>query len=1072
MTVPNTSQQLQKRLKQSIIFLMLNISVITNTLIANNDINAIINDIGALEKDRDPKCYATASRLEDFMFGTPLSQKARFKKNRLQRSWLTQLWKNASSSATSRNLLAVSPSQVLEHFNAIVDITTDPKGHATLSFTSGKIIRINKTDKRQYSSIAYSLRTLLAVQQQSLLEENLNLLPLQADAQKLMTSYLDYLSLAALKIADNSARRNNQFSIDEVLYTDIWLNITSLPQDTKNLAIKENKNVSNKIPSKQTSNLTLVNQIIDQKIASYRAYNQVSNKIFYRNLQSFYARVRLSDSNDEQKKFRKIFNESMIQFSFDLYKESERIALNKNHSTIHEEDVHELLQIFLPHRVDSFEDTHFFPALKAKNQILIESYDADSFRDNSAHWRFLKLALKSNNLNSSLQPDPFALELITENIALFGVLSLRMAGLEAKKSESKILNKKHFESGLKEISKRIALHRKMGINDTKENKKDTEQISSSENKIVGNHKTDNEAASPFSDISSALGLELSNRSSDWLNRLLRSYLEKKKGVGVLYIPPAFGGNGIAAEDLNSDGFVDLLILSGSGNRLYMNNAGENFVDMTALSGINWVREIDNLPGEPRQPLIADFNNDGLQDIVITYVKDKHRVYRNLGNFKFEDVTNKSNLGGTNLVGGPATVADFNNDGKLDLYITYFGDYTKGILPTLARKNDNATPNQLFQNTGDFTFKNVTKGSGVDNKGWAQAVSHTDLDSDGWQDIIVGNDFGINAYYRNNQDGTFTDISFQLGTNKPSYSMSVGIADLNQDLHPDIYVSNIVVMNKDEKYVAPNKNTEMKFNPEKLSHMKVIEANDLFLSNKITPNPLSYQLSKLVARGYSSTGWSWDADFFDYDNDGDMDLYVLNGMNEFNIYTSDNPYFTDSNNKKQQVYIPVAEKERNVFLINHDGKLNNPKSPVGTELLGNSRSAAYLDFDQDGDLDIALNNYHEKAVFFQNNLEKDRSKWIKIKLVGDANKDVNRDAIGARIIIHTKSGKTLWREIHGSTGYMSVHPKIQHFGLGEYAIDFIKIIWPNGEVQRLPALTINQAHLIYQSKIPKKNSLAL
>ncbi|HAS22701.1 MAG TPA: RNA-binding protein, partial [Idiomarina loihiensis] len=111
-----------------------------------------------------------------------------------------------------------------------------------------------------------------------------------------------------------------------------------------------------------------------------------------------------------------------------------------------------------------------------------------------------------------------------------------------------------------------------------------------------------------------------------------------------------------------------------------------------------------------------------------------------------------------MVGGPATVADFDNDGLLDIYITYFGHYTKGVLPTLKRRNDNGLPNQLFKNMGEFKFKNITEGSGAANTGWGQAVAHTDLDGDGLQDLIVGNDFGVNAYLKNMGGNRFKDIS--------------------------------------------------------------------------------------------------------------------------------------------------------------------------------------------------------------------------------------------------------------------------------------------------------------------------
>lgn len=1026
----------------------------SSTSYANEFLDEIVNEIKVLESEKDPKCYATASRLEDFMFGTPLSHNARFKKNMLQKKWVRTIWSDASNLAEKNNQKIINLKSLKKSINNYLSIYQDKKGHWEVDFSNTNMVRINGTDKRQYSTIAYALRAVLAVQQESLLELDSNLLPLEQNALNHLTDSLDLLSLSVLKLSDVSARKKNRSQVEVDLLLTIWRGLLDTKERSEEQVNAEKK--SNRLEhSKKSQNvdLSIVKKIIQQKFESYKAYNKLSNTIFNRNLQVYFARMNLPKDVNKQKAFSKIFTESMIQFAFDLYKESEKIALSNKHSMILEEDVFELIQKFIPHKVDEFEDTIFFTNLTKDKQIKVESYDADSFRDNSAHWRFLNYAINSKNLNPQLQPDPFALELISENIALFGVLSLKMAGLESKIEGAEHLLENHYKNGLIKISNRVEQHHLAGNNDMKASK----IISASETNLS------EISVNKFTDVTELLGINSVHRSSDWLNRLLRSFLEKRKGVGVVYIPPAFGGSGVAAEDINNDGFTDLLFLSGSGNQLYINQRGKGFKDVTKDSGIEWVRSNDNQPGEVRQPLIADLNNDGLQDIVITYVDDTHRVYQNLGDSKFRDVSEISRLGGKGLVGGPATIADFDNDGLLDIYITYFGNYIKGVLPTLKRRNDNATPNQLFKNMGNFKFKNITSDSGVDNFGWAQAVSHTDFNSDGWQDIIVGNDFGINAYYRNNKDGSFTDLAKELGTDKASYSMNVGITDLNQDLIPDIYISNIVVMNKDEKYVLPNENTEMKFDSEKLANMRVIEANDLFLSGKNKDDTLTYNLSQAVGRGYSSTGWSWDADFFDYDNDGDSDLYVLNGMNEFNVYTSDNPYFTDTSNKKWNVYIPVATKESNVFFINENGKLANQSKNSGIDLLGNSRSAAYLDYDRDGDLDIAVNNFHEQANFFENNLNLESSRWLKLKLIGDPKKGVNRDAIGAKIILTTSNGNTIWREIQGSIGYMSVHPKIQHIGLGDAEIDNIKIVWPNGEVQILRSLEINQEYRVVQSQ---------
>jgi hypothetical protein len=672
----------------------------------------------------------------------------------------------------------------------------------------------------------------------------------------------------------------------------------------------------------------------------------------------------------------------------------------------------------------------------------------DAFRDGGLHWRYLQYVIEDPKFRGRVEPDPFAAEIITENVAQFGVLLLREAGRISKEQGHEQLNPDSIGQALVAIQARIDEHAK------------TPPPHQVKAKIVSSSET--KATTQFVDVTERTGIGYMHRMADWLARTIRSYTLTGEKVGTLIVPPAFQGSGVAAEDIDNDGRPDILLLGGLGNKLYKNNGDGSFTDITAQAGINWLRA-DGRPGEPRQAIIADFDNDGWQDILITYVNDKHRLYRNVGGGRFEDVTEQSGLGGEGLVGGPATALDIDNDGLLDIYIGYFGDYVRGVLPTLSRRNSNALPSKLFRNKGGLRFEDVTAGSGVDNRGWAQAITHTDIDGDGLQDIIRGNDFGVNAYYRNLGNGKFEDIAARIGTDKPSYTMGIGIADLNGDGMPDIYISNIVLMNKDEKYILPSEDTVMKFNPEKLAKMRVVEANDLFISHTRDGKLTGYELSDLVGRGYTATGWSWGADFFDMDNDGDDDLYVVNGTNAYNMYSKDNPYYTDPSGQPRNVEFPVENSGTNVLFENRDGRLNIvPKS--GADLRGNSRSLAYLDIDGDGYLDIVLNGFQEKTVVLKNSAEKLGNHWLAIRFVGDPQKRTSRDAIGARIVVTAANGLRVWREVRSTGSYLSANPKEQHFGLGKQDKVDVLVRWPNGERSEYKNVAADGRYVITQGGI--------
>ena len=998
---------------------------------------AVIEEIRKLEGERDPKCHATASRLEDLIYGTSLTTEARLAKNDLQKALAARLWAAASASAKARKAKQVDAADINEARRKIFEYGQLANGDWQLRI-GAEAISITKTDKRQYATVAYGLRAILAVEQEQLLGLSPRLLPLDEPAITTLKEALDLMTLAVLQRTDRSAREQSRYEISKEPLEAQWARFVPAQAPVRGGAAK---------PAPARTDYRLLKAVIRQKIDSFEKYNQLSMSVFLRNLQVYFARHRWPKDPELAAEFRSLYTEAMVAFSQDLLKGAEDLAAKGKQPLLRAAEVERFAQRFIPHRLNEYEDAIFFPLLPKAQRIEIEAYDMDAFRDGGLHWRYLQYVIEDPKWRGRLEPDPYAAEVLTENIAQFGVLLLRETGRLAKEAGLETLHPRYLDPALKAIQAKIDAHAQ-----AKPTKVEPAPIVSASGQAPG--------AAAFVDITRASGIAYHHRMSSWLARLIRSYISRAEGKpGELTIPPAFQGSGVAAEDIDNDGHIDLLFLGGAGNRLYRNRGDGSFIDVTERAGINWTRP-DGTFGEPRQAVFADFDNDGWQDLLITYANDAHRLYRNLGDGRFADVTEAAGLGGEGEVGGPATVFDFDQDGRPDIYIGYFGNYVQGVFPTLARRNSNAANDRLFRNLGSLRFADLTTSAGIDNRGWSQAITHTDFDGDGRQDVIVGNDFGVNKYYRNLGNGRFADVAAQLGTDKPSYSMGIGLADLNGDELPDIYISNIVLMNKDEKYVLPSETTAMKFNPDKLARMRVVEANDLFLSRRVANDLPQYEHSDRVGRGYTATGWSWNAEFFDLDNDGDDDLYVVNGTNAYNMYSKDNPYYTDPDGQPRKVEFPVENAETNVLFINAGGMLNMAANS-GADVHGNSRSAIVADLDGDGAMDLALNGFSEPAVVLKNAGTGNGNRWAKIRLVGDPARGVSRDALGAKLLVSAGKGPSQWREVRSTGSYLSSLPKEQHFGLGKAESFKLRVIWPDGSRSEIDDLAANRRYLIDQ-----------
>ncbi len=1014
-------------------------------------VGVTVDAIEKLENQRDPKCDATATRLENFMYGTPLSVGAREKKVELQKRLILAVWKEASEQARAKNLEQIPADLLKPVIEKNFSYRFDDAKNAHVKLGDGSEIVLEERDVRQYSTVAYALRAILATQQDALLTPDVKLVAFAPDGVQLMKQMVDVYTLAALNLSDKAARKAGEKQLTAANMEAQWKRIAPTVVASSPSPREAGRGVRG-----EGQPGTVLRKIVDQKLVSFATYNSNADPLLYSNIQSFYARVPWASDKEQVNAITKNVSRVVMDFIGTTLELAQKKAIAEGSPVVREKHIRKVYEEMAPYDVNIYEDVIFFSHLPKAKQIYIEAYDADSLRDSGLHWQWIKQVIDSPSFPLKLDVDPFAAELLSEGDAQMAVLVFRVAGQIAKEQKSETLLPEHVMLAQKRIAERFTEQLKTPAPVT------TSRIASSKAATAATGKF-------FDDVTAGSGIDFMHRSSDWLSRFQRTFLYSLKGTDAVKpgsgqpaedFPPTFSGSGIASEDVNGDGFPDVLIVGGLGNRLYINNGDGTFRDETEKAGINWIGP-DGKPGEPRQPLIVDLDNDGRKDIVISYVNAPHRVYKGNGDGTFTDMTASANLGGDGLVGGPVVAFDFDRDGLLDLYIGYYGNYVQGVGPNIARVNRNATPNKLFRNTGGFTFKEVPN-SGTENTGWTQAAVSVDFDNDGWPDLVVGNDFGVNAYYRNKGDGTFEDVASAMGTDLPSSSMNVGTADLNKDGYPEFYISNIVAMVKDEKYVMPTEETKMKRKAEKLATMRVVQNNQLFTSTPPSSKgglPHYAVNDSVIDPMDTSTGWAWDADFFDFDNDGDDDLYVVNGLHEYFIYSSQFKVQTPQGEKEMQ--FAVHEKEPNVFYVNENGRLQNRSAKSGADFSGNSRSAAYLDFDNDGDLDIVINNFDSKAVFLRNNSEKLHNNWLKVKLVGDPAKHSNRDAIGATMIATTPSGNRIWREVQSATGYLSQHPAQQHFGLGKEVTADLTVVWPNGERRVYKGLAANQVHVIRQ-----------
>jgi hypothetical protein len=507
-----------------------------------------------------------------------------------------------------------------------------------------------------------------------------------------------------------------------------------------------------------------------------------------------------------------------------------------------------------------------------------------------------------------------------------------------------------------------------------------------------------------------------------------------------------GGAAVAVGDMDGDGLDDMFVTdSDTGKRsfLYRNNGDGAFTEMAEKAGVAGGNDPMSIVADA---LWFDYDNDGRQDLLVARFGTP-LLYHNEGNGKFKNVS--QNSGFTKFGNTIAVVAfDYDRDGLLDVM---FGNYFKPV-NLLDLKTHSVLPNDLdnavngggvtlWKNLGNGRFVETTEKAGFSgHTGWTLDIGHGDLNNDGWQDIYLACDYGTDRMYLNNGDGTFRDVTEKAIGIDTRKGMNAELGDYDNDGWLDVYVTNIT----DE-------------------YMK--ECNMLWHNNH---DGTFTDISKET--NTCATLWGWAAKFGDWDNDGWLDLFVVNGLRSGSkdnyipvllpLITTPGVDFTDVRLWPKIGDMTWSGYQKKKMFRNMAGQtFKEISAEAGTDNDRDGRGLGIADFDNDGRLDIYQANADQDSIYYRNTSE-GVGNWVQFRLTGTKS---NRDAIGARIKL-TAGGLTQIREIDGGNGYAGQSTKRAHFGIGAAKkIDAVEIRWPSGQWEKIAPPAINALAKVVEGK---------
>ena len=562
------------------------------------------------------------------------------------------------------------------------------------------------------------------------------------------------------------------------------------------------------------------------------------------------------------------------------------------------------------------------------------------------------------------------------------------------------------------------------------------------------------------------------------NITFNNTLVEDLNANVMMYEYIYNGGGVAVADVNGDGLQDIYFSGNMApNKLYLNRGKMKFEDITSQAGVA------ARPGPWKTGVtMVDINADGREDIYLCHSgklmgpKRTNELFINTGNNsagipQFSEQAEQYGLADS-AYSTQASFFDYDRDGDLDMFLL---NHSPKLLPILDEESTAAllkTENpmngvRLFSNTGGH-FTDITAKAGFSSSSltYGLGAGIADINGDGWPDVYVSNDYGVPDYlYINNKNGSFTNKIQQSVGHTSNFSMGNDVADINNDALPDIITLDMLP--------EDNRRQKLLFAPDNYEKFELSLRSGFYypyMRNMLQLNNGNGTFSEIgQLAGISNTDWSWAPLLADYDNDGWKDLYISNGYlrdytnMDFLKYMGD--FLKDRQVMRKDLlelvqHIPSSQVKNYMFRNNGDLSFTNMQRNWGFDSASNSNGAAYADLDNDGDLDLIVNNLNLPAFIYQNESDKKNGHhFLQLKLEGAG---MNTAGIGAKITLYN-GGQQQYLEQMPTRGFQSAVSPILHFGLGTATnIDTLRIVWQNGKQQLLTGVKADQL-LVLQEK---------